>query len=610
MFIDKVPQLPYEEVTSISYEDDPAGYDQALSNLASKFEYCLVKNYFLEKSSHLALIKSIPKHHTTECVIWNYSGQWLAKFFPQGWTNDDGYIIVDIPTPQITWRKNPDIDFSMTFFDNPMGSFEPDPWDYPYTMTWYMDSAFNPTSDKIWVMTCEVLGQEIKGTKDMGFLTPQVDLEFNPDLPDFNLDLEQIMPAYWDLCYECAYYLDPNFCSNENEKIWVVKVTPKYRKTKEWKWLGEISPEPKVIYNPELPIVKYDIDFSDFILDDLKYECLYNLDRKHLNSDSDDIWAIKLSFSKHTDGVKIKGYISPSVNLETNPALDHLDINYEFLENYEFKIADFGKILIWYTDPKTTDNEKIYLVKAKLISTAKKEITVSLIDLKLDQQFDVFFLTYGEPNCEENWQRLISKHPTARRLDNIDGLLAAHRTAAEQSRTSMFWVVDGDAYISDDWDFNFIPSIYDRDCTFIFKSINPVNGLVYGHSGVKLFPKSVFAKDIEYLDLSTAINPKLKIKDKISNINAFNVDEFHSWKTSFRETIKLLVNIDTGQDVSENKKRLKQWRKVDPKSAFASFVVKGSVDAEKYYRSVEHIDYLKSINNWQFLKQQFKESNE
>ena len=48
---------------------------------------------------------------------------------------------------------------------------------------------------------------------------------------------------------------------------------------------------------------------------------------------------------------------------------------------------------------------------------------------------DVIFLSYDEPNADENWADLKSKVPWATRVHGIDGSDAAHRAAGEASNT-------------------------------------------------------------------------------------------------------------------------------------------------------------------------------
>ena len=98
---------------------------------------------------------------------------------------------------------------------------------------------------------------------------------------------------------------------------------------------------------------------------------------------------------------------------------------------------------------------------------------------------------------------------------------------------------------------------------YIWSSKNPINDLVYGYGGVKLFSKAKFmkAKKMKNLDLATSIMPKLKVISKVSNETRFNVDEFSTWRSAFREATKLQTNIVGGFTGSEESKiRLEKWK--------------------------------------------------
>jgi hypothetical protein len=75
--------------------------------------------------------------------------------------------------------------------------------------------------------------------------------------------------------------------------------------------------------------------------------------------------------------------------------------------------------------------------------------------------YEIFFISYEEPNADSNWQILKKIAPTARRLDGIKGLKLAHKRAAELSFTKMFYVIDGDAEVLDT--FNFYRTVENYD---------------------------------------------------------------------------------------------------------------------------------------------------
>ena len=58
-----------------------------------------------------------------------------------------------------------------------------------------------------------------------------------------------------------------------------------------------------------------------------------------------------------------------------------------------------------------------------------------LIDIA---DLDVIYLTYDEPNREENWIKIQNMVPWATRVDGVKGSDAAHKAAASASSTDRF----------------------------------------------------------------------------------------------------------------------------------------------------------------------------
>ena len=72
---------------------------------------------------------------------------------------------------------------------------------------------------------------------------------------------------------------------------------------------------------------------------------------------------------------------------------------------------------------------------------------------------DFVYISYAEPNREENWADLKNKVPWAKRVDGVKGFDNAHKAAARLAETQFFISVDGDNIIDEsfllqtlDWD--------------------------------------------------------------------------------------------------------------------------------------------------------------
>jgi hypothetical protein len=172
----------------------------------------------------------------------------------------------------------------------------------------------------------------------------------------------------------------------------------------------------------------------------------------------------------------------------------------------------------------------------------------------------------------------------------------------------MFWVVDADAELLEDFKFNFPVKKYDQDTVHVWKSQNPVNGLAYGNGGVKLLPtKLTLDMRTDKPDMTTSISGKFKSIPIVSNINKFNTDPFNSWKSAFRECCKLSSKIIDRQKSDETNSRLLAWCSAGADRPFGQYAIAGAKSGARYGASNQgDIDALKKINDFLWLEEQFK----
>ena len=218
--------------------------------------------------------------------------------------------------------------------------------------------------------------------------------------------------------------------------------------------------------------------------------------------------------------------------------------------------------------------------------------------------YDISFISYNEVEADKNWKILEDKFPYAKRTHGIKGIHQAHIEAAKNAFTPMVWIVDADAHVVDTFDFSYVPNRIDRDAVHVWRSQNPVNGLIYGYGGLKLFPRNATIKmDTSKPDMTTSISDKFVLMEEVSNITAFNVDEFSTWRSAFRECTKLASKIIDRQNEEETNERLKIWTTVGGDAPFGEYAIKGACAGRKYGLS-NGVD-LGLINNYKWLKEQF-----
>jgi hypothetical protein len=221
--------------------------------------------------------------------------------------------------------------------------------------------------------------------------------------------------------------------------------------------------------------------------------------------------------------------------------------------------------------------------------------------------FDIIFISYQEPNADENWEKLKNRFPWAKRIHGVKGIHQAHKAAAEISNTCMFWTVDGDAIIDDDFNFEYHVPVWDRKNVYVWKSQNPINDLVYGYGGVKLLPKQlVLDMGLDSVDMTTSIGDSFNSMPTVSNITSFNTDPFNTWKSAFRECVKLSSKTIDGQVDNETQERLDIWCSVGEDNLFGNYAIGGARYGREFGERFQNDkNMLSKINDWQWLNDEF-----
>jgi len=231
---------------------------------------------------------------------------------------------------------------------------------------------------------------------------------------------------------------------------------------------------------------------------------------------------------------------------------------------------------------------------------------------------DVFMLTFGEPEADENFAILKEKAPHAKRIDGVEGLLQAHQACAEESSTNYFYVCDADAIIEEEFGFKFkpdarkeaYPGVPETECVFTYRSRNPINDLIYGYGAVKLFPKKNLLATTEFkVDMTTSIGAKFVPKFQIANVTGFNTDPYNTWRSAFRECTKLSSNIIDHNKQIDDAYRLEVWCTRGDNRRYGEYAILGAQqgrDFGTHYKGNQ--EALRKINDWKWLKQQFEDA--
>lgn len=173
-------------------------------------------------------------------------------------------------------------------------------------------------------------------------------------------------------------------------------------------------------------------------------------------------------------------------------------------------------------------------------------------------EIDIFYISFDEPNMEENYANLKNICPWAKRTHGVFGSDAAHKACANSSETERFISVDGDNIVDPNF-FNtvidFSEADVDLDTSVIsWSGLNNINGLVYGNGGIKCWPVEFvknmktheiaedegsqvdFCWDLNYIQFNEAYS-------KVMN----NATPYQAYRAGFREGVKM--SLDRGYKV-------------------------------------------------------------
>jgi hypothetical protein len=221
--------------------------------------------------------------------------------------------------------------------------------------------------------------------------------------------------------------------------------------------------------------------------------------------------------------------------------------------------------------------------------------------------YDIVFISYNESNADENYEVLLKRFPRSKRIHGVKGIHQAHIEAAKLVESGMFWVVDGDAAIEETFNFDYEVSRYELDIVHVWKSRNPINDLIYGYGGVKLLPKNLtLSMDVNSADMTTSISKRFKPMPDVSNLTSFDTDPFNTWKSAFRECVKLSSKTISGQLDKETEERLDIWCSIGKDKKFGNYAIDGAIEGRRYgEENKSNIESLKKINDFEWLKFQF-----
>ena len=297
-------------------------------------------------------------------------------------------------------------------------------------------------------------------------------------------------------------------------------------------------------------------------------------------------------------------------------------VNYEFdfpyaifvtKDNENIMMKDEEPISLWQADTKnvvctTTGNTRVIVPKiAKDI--VKDEIydypyIIKSSRLRQSKPLDIIFLSNNEIGSEENWQYLLTVTKGSanriRRVDGISGRVKAYQACANESTTPWFFTVFAKLKVNHKFDWSWQPDRLQKPKHYIFYANNPVNGLEYGHQAMIAYNKNLTLNN-NGVGLDFTLDNEHEVVELNSGTAHYNKDSFSTWRTAFRECLKLSDSV-----LLQDKERLNTWLTV-ANGDFSEFNIAGAKHAVEYYEEVNgNLEMLRLSYEWEWCRKKFE----
>jgi hypothetical protein len=223
-----------------------------------------------------------------------------------------------------------------------------------------------------------------------------------------------------------------------------------------------------------------------------------------------------------------------------------------------------------------------------------------------ENPLDIVYISNGEPTAERLYEHLldVTKSDTSltvKRVDGVNGRAAAYKAAAKLSDTDWFFTVFAKLEVDRDFDWHWQPDRLQEPKHYIFHALNPVNGLEYGHQGMIAYNKKLVLATKKW-GLDFTLSKPHEVVPILSGVAHYNEDPLVTWRTAFREMIKLLAT-----QTPESEERIAAWM-TESTARYSAISIKGARDAVDYFNKVggDHDSLLLSFE-WDWLNDYFNQ---
>jgi hypothetical protein len=269
-----------------------------------------------------------------------------------------------------------------------------------------------------------------------------------------------------------------------------------------------------------------------------------------------------------------------------DPDIDTIDFDFTWLPHYEPQYKFVFKHGVVYDG----GNEGIKYVNYPIPKVTHKP----------RQPLDIVYVSNGEVGEEERYNRIqtLAGRPV-KWVRGVAGRENALREAARICDTSWFILFPAKLWADDQFDFNYQPPNKALPQHYIFYARNPVNGLEYGHQAAVCYNRDLVLDTHDY-GLDFTMSKPHAVVPVISGVAQYNSDLMMTWRTAFREAVKLTAAGD-----AESLERLRVWLR-EGRGLYCAWSVIGAEDGVEYYKSVngDHAELMKTFE-WRWLSEHF-----
>jgi hypothetical protein len=284
-------------------------------------------------------------------------------------------------------------------------------------------------------------------------------------------------------------------------------------------------------------------------------------------------------------------------------------------DNVDIDKIDVEPMNLWSAETKNIYITSTGATRIVVPKEIKDHVTTELYEypyikrapkLSLSKPLDIVFVSNGETVADKNYDHLISfvgKLPNKiHRVDGINGRTEALHAAAEKSETPWFFGITAKLFINKKFDFNYQADRLQSPKHYIFNALNPVNDLFYGHQSMVLYNKNLVLNN-PGVGLDFTLDSPHTTVELNSGTVIGDTDEHSTWRTAFREAVKLRKYSDNGDEVA--KQRLDVWVNVG-KGNYGHWSIMGAIDGLEFYDEVDgDLEQLRQSYYWDWLKDRF-----